>query len=312
MLLSIIIPTYNRSNELIKNLSSLIKYISELDEWEEIEIICGDNNSLKEHKDKIKNYLNNYKNRVNIFFHSSNIGYENNLLFLLKKSIGEYVMLLGDDDYISFDYLQLVLSYLRTNKFGAIIPNCYSINEVGEKINRERDEINNDKFLRKVKDIRFIVKAHQLSGLVFRKEGVYDNYKKNVKSNLYPQIYFIGYSLMKEDGVHITRYPVRNTVIKKKNFSYQNDHLFGEIAKSVDPIQLNTSQKKSLIEYVINYNFERIYNRYTMLHPIWFANEVINKYDISILFKILIIRGYIKSSPIFIKQFFKKIIKINP
>jgi len=308
MLLSILIPTYNRSKQLIQNLGQLIQYVTDIGGWNDIEIVCSDNNSIPKHKDAIISFDQIYNDKVKFYYQIENIGFEKNLLFLLQNCNGIFVMLLGDDDYISHDYLALIIRYLKTNKYGAIFPNCYSVDESGEPVADIRDAIMVDRHLEKRKDISLVVKAHQLSGLVFRKEGTYESYSKNVKSNLYPQIYFMGYNLLKEDGVHITRYPVMNTVIEKKNFEYHWDNLFGEIAKSVDAIKLGVNEKTILIKYVINYNFERIYNRYSVLHPHVFVKQVVFGYDISFLFKKLLLYGFIKSYPVFIKQFFGKAI----
>lgn len=307
MLLSILIPTYNRSRELIKNITQLIQYISILQRWNEIEIVCADNNSDDQCRENLRKFFADNKSKIVTYFHSKNIGFEKNLLFLLKNCSGKYVMLLGDDDYISFDYLKLVLEYLNTQKISAIFPNCYSVNENGIRISDTRDAICGDRILQQVEDIKYVVKAHQLSGLVFEKSGVYESYINSVKSNLYPQMYFMGFNLLRGNGVHITRFPVINTVIEKKNFDYQFDHLFGEIAKSVEAIDLEYHKKIEFLNYVISYNFERIFNRYTILHPYKLINKVIFKYQVSPLFKKLIIIGLLKSYSIFIKQFLKKV-----
>lgn len=305
--MSILIPTYNRSRALIKNITQLIGYISILQRWNDIEIVCADNNSEDQCRVDLSNFFEKNKSRVTSYFHSTNIGFEKNLLFLLKNCSGEYVMLLGDDDYISFDYLKLVLEYLNTKKYSAIFPNCYSVNDNGIRISDTRDVISEDRILNQVEDIRFVVKAHQLSGLVFEKSGAYESYINNVKSNLYPQMYFMGFNLLRGNGLHITRFPVINTVIEKKNFDYRYDHLFGEMAKSVDAIDLEYDKKIEFLNYVISYNFERVYNKYTILHPYKLIYKVIYQYQVSPLFKRLIIIGLLKSYPIFIKQFLKKI-----
>ena len=94
MLLSILIPTLNRSNALIKNIKMLDEYICKNNLADEIEIIVSDNGSELKDIQIIKEYIPNVKCRCLFYFQDHNIGFENNIMtipyfctFLMKEWI---------------------------------------------------------------------------------------------------------------------------------------------------------------------------------------------------------------------------------
>ena len=92
--LSICIPSYENSDILEKNVLNLCRQLGEVNfRWE---IIIGLNYSEKEPYDNIKN-LNNSK--IKVFIHKSNLGFGKNLFFTINQATGQYILLLGDDDF---------------------------------------------------------------------------------------------------------------------------------------------------------------------------------------------------------------------
>ena len=79
-ILTIGIPTFNRSAVLIKN----IDYILSLDILDKIELLVIDNNS---HDDTFNILCSKYKNKFNFIKNESNVGFSKNTikLFLLDK-----------------------------------------------------------------------------------------------------------------------------------------------------------------------------------------------------------------------------------
>lgn len=296
MLLSIIIPTLNRGDAVIENIHLLERYIVDNDLLDDVEIIVSDNDSDKEEKQKVKKFVSSVKCKSKFYFQNKNIGFENNLLFMLEKCNGKFAMTLGDDDYLDIELFRTIISYLRTDEYKTIICNFYLIDENSNTISQPRDPIVEDVIITQ-NDFRFSSKAHQMSCLVFSTIGLMDAYRINCKSTLYPQVYFVGYSLSLGKGVHITRFPYKCTSIEKKNFDYHFDNLFGEICVAYDCLPfVSLSNKRYTIKYFLKSEYDRFINRNTFFHPIRFIIMVLTKYRISTLFKSMIIRFFIIES----------------
>lgn len=114
ILLSILIPTYNRVEYLKKNLTILFEQINpQLKDV--VEILVSDNCS----EDRTIEYLDSIENvKLNFEYWSNekNIGPDANFLKLIKKSKGKFLWLFGDDEFLLEDALENVISYLKENK----------------------------------------------------------------------------------------------------------------------------------------------------------------------------------------------------
>ena len=236
-LLDILIPTLNRDKELIMNLKRINEYILRNHYENDIGVIISDNGSVEESFSCLKHYLENeFTCNYKLFRQKLNIGIEKNILFLLEQSSAIYVMTLGDDDYFTEEYLKTVVDYLKKGKIRGVIPNYYSVDSSGKRINDySRDPIAEDKIYDK-RSLWISEKGHQLSCVVFAREGVLESYLGNVKPNVYPFIYFIAFNLKAGEIVHVTRYPFANTVLKKKNWDYKKDNLMGQLVIVFDAL----------------------------------------------------------------------------
>jgi hypothetical protein len=136
-----------------------------------------------------------------------------------------------------------------------------------------------------------------MSCLIFLTEGLYDAYKKYCKKTLYPQVFFVGYNMIFGKGVHITRFPYKNTVLDKKNFNYDFDNLLGEICVAYDCIPINNKKdKKKYLKYFAKCERDRFIGKNTFFKPIKFIKKVKKDYFISNTFKRIIINYYIIES----------------
>lgn len=304
MLLTIAIPTFNRAETLSKNLLHLDTICSKLKCKDEVEILISDNGSEEYQKSFLKEFI--LKFGVRYYFQDKNIGFESNCLFLLDQANGEYIMLLGDDDFLSLKYLERVLYYCRNKMINAIIPNYYNIDENGNFFKGLRDPETEDYLCEGMKALKLVVKAHQMSGIVFKSEGVKESYIINVKSNVYPQLYFLGYNILKGKVVHITKYPLKVTTTNKKNFSYDFDYLFGDIARSIDGLTFSGSkEKKELEKYIAKFFCIRFCNKNTLMNPFYYIYIVKSKYNISSQFQKIIIKEFLSGYIRFIIKFLK-------
>lgn len=252
MILSILIPTYNRSHFLLKNLEMLTDYIRALRLIGEIEIIVSNNKSIDNTDIKVKTFIrNNNEIEIKYFLQENNIGLERNALFTLKQSESEYVMFLGDDDFIELDYLKTAIEKLKSYpSISCIIPSNSNIDLNGDFLSFGRDFKIKSSYTKKgfKNCLKNSWRGHQLSGLVLRNDKIYVNYLKDKVSNIYPFIYFVSLSCLNGDTYHLTDYPVKITQPgqEKKDWGYGDDGLINEIFDNYIKLPLNNIQKTLL------------------------------------------------------------------
>lgn len=254
--LDILIPTYNRIEDLKKNINFLYNYIKKNSYESSVKIIISDNASQDNTYNEIVELCqnnNSLKNIIKLFKQDKNIGLEKNALFTLEKSESDYIMYLGDDDYISENYLKEVIIKLSNNReIGVVIPSFYNILPTGEKLNVGRDLNEKSKIYKKgfYNCLSNSWRGHQLSGIILKREGLLESYKKNKIQNIYPFIYFVGISCLKYKTYHLTKYPIQVTQVEqeKKDWGYGMDGLISDIFDNYIKMNELSYLQKTLLE----------------------------------------------------------------
>ncbi|MBE6105122.1 glycosyltransferase [Anaerovibrio lipolyticus] len=95
-LLTIGIPTYNRSKYLDRCLGAVL---SDIGNDDSIEVLVSDNASKDNTAEVLARYKSLYSN-LRVVHQKENIGGTNNFSYIWEHAAGEYVNLIGDDDYI--------------------------------------------------------------------------------------------------------------------------------------------------------------------------------------------------------------------
>ncbi len=113
-LVTIAIPTYNRADGYLKQtIQSAVNQT-----YSNIEIIVSDNFSTDNTEMVVKSFNDS---RINYFKHSRNIGYNNNVNFCVKQALGDYLLMLHDDDLIDHDFVDVCLKAVNyTTDIGII------------------------------------------------------------------------------------------------------------------------------------------------------------------------------------------------
>lgn len=276
--LTIVIPTYNRSESLKINIKLLEEAIEILGVGQLVNILISDNHS--DDVEKTKLYVKCYEN-VRLVIQDKNIGAEQNYRYVVDAAGTDWVMLLGDDDYIFMDYLRKVMNYINDEAVNAIVPNFYPVDASGVQLGGARDKCAPDKRYNKG-DLSIMFKGHQMSGLCFRKNnGLIPCYDRNARKNPYAEIYFLAYNMLRGDTIHITETPLRNTVIPKKNWDYSVDNLFGELLKNVYGLGLTPEQEDVLLDNLFRKEFvDRVCHLGNYLHPFKIMKRI-EGYDLS-------------------------------
>ena len=107
---SILIPSFNRPNYLVKCIDSILE-----SNFKDFEIIISDDNSPL--KKEIAKIIKPYLKRGVIRFYSQEINLKEpeNKNFLINKAKGEYNIFLGDDDILLPNSLSILYSYIVKN-----------------------------------------------------------------------------------------------------------------------------------------------------------------------------------------------------
>ena len=249
MLLDILIPTYNRQQELKKNVLLLIDAISQLHLEDQVQLMISDNCSTDGTTGVISQIQKNTTVRCMLFMQKENIGLEKNAVFLLAKSTSQFVMFLGDDDYLQIKYLDKVVDYLTKGDITCIIPSFLAKTSEGQVVGaRSLGKMKNyKKGPQSVYESALL--GHQLSGLTFLRENTLDKYLENEHyRNIYLWIFFVGYNCLRGNSVHLTEYPVDVTVGEKKDWNYGQDALFNEKIKNI-PLLYPSGWNRFMLEY---------------------------------------------------------------
>jgi glycosyltransferase involved in cell wall biosynthesis len=253
MLLSILIPTYNRAKPLKKNLYMIEKYINENDLIDDIKIIISNNCSTDNTKQVIDQFYNQTDIKADRYSQNDNLGLEGNALFVLEKADTEYVMYLSDDDFLDENYIVNLVDKLKSNKeFYCVLPSIQPVRPNGEYMNPGRDMEKNSKTYEKgfSNCLENSWRGHQLTGVTFKRDGTYASYRKNNVSNIYPFIYFVAYNCLRGKTWHLTDYPVEVTVAiqEDKDWGYEEDGLISEIFDNYKKLDNITSLQRSKLE----------------------------------------------------------------
>ena len=112
-LISICIPSYNRSAELKSLLESIDTRHSGLIQI----VICEDRSPAR---DEVAKVVENYKTTTNYpvkyIENEENLGYDKNLKALIYHAEGEYIMYMGDDDMFIPNALNKYIEFLLENR----------------------------------------------------------------------------------------------------------------------------------------------------------------------------------------------------
>lgn len=110
--LSICVPTYNRSTMLLELLDSIYEQVK--GKYEKcVEVAISDNCSTDDTQEKIVEYIEHHKGFAIVYSRNeTNIGPDRNYIQCVKIASGDYAWIMGSDDKINDDVLEMVLKQL--------------------------------------------------------------------------------------------------------------------------------------------------------------------------------------------------------
>lgn len=233
-MIDILMPTYNRSNFLKKNILLLEKQIVENKLSSCFRILVSDNRSEDDTWETLNSLKGEVSTKLEVYRQSENIGLEPNAIFLLEKAEEEYVMYLGDDDYIPEGYLSFVVETIKNENAYCVIPGysgLYPDGVVKPSRNADFDVKRFEPGFTTVCEVSHF--GHQLSGLVTRKESLYEEYiKDSKKRNIYPFIFFVSYCALRGVTYYAPKFQILVSQGNSKDWNYDASGLLLDIFRN--------------------------------------------------------------------------------
>lgn len=119
-LLSIGIPTYNRSHYLEECLESIKIQLSRNSTLSEsVEVVISDNCSTDETAKIAEKYRNQFKN-FKYFVSKSNVGGDQNIFTVVQKSTGKYCWHVGDDDLVVNGAIEFICNSIKDDEYDVV------------------------------------------------------------------------------------------------------------------------------------------------------------------------------------------------
>lgn len=116
-LLSICIPTYNRSANLDRCLNTILP---QLEAGAPVEVLVSDNASSDDTPDVVKRYADRYP-FLKYSRNSENIGGDRNIYRVMRQARGKFIKMQGDDDYCEEGTLMPLIDIVRNHRDCGII-----------------------------------------------------------------------------------------------------------------------------------------------------------------------------------------------
>ncbi len=247
MLLEILIPTYNRINYLKKNIETISKIVKELDLTDSVSIFISDNCSTDDTESVINSIIGK-SDLLQITYHrqKTNLGYLLNFKYLIENCNSEYFMLLGDDDYPDFKYIEQSISIIKADKTAfCILPAVQAIDEDGKIMKGGRDlNCIQSRWKKGFENLyENSLRAHQISGIILKNSGIKRKFEDAFIQNLYPQIFLTGLACLSGDTIHIPQYPMKVTQTVKKDWKYDRTGLLCDIFENYAKLGLTQYER---------------------------------------------------------------------
>jgi glycosyltransferase involved in cell wall biosynthesis len=118
--LTIGIPTYNGSEFIAETIESiLVNLYPEIEK--RVEILVSDNGSSDNTAEIVSGYVKKYPRLISYYRNDHNIGFDANVDAVFRRAKGEYVEVLGDDDFLEKGALKKIFWTLETQSDIAVI-----------------------------------------------------------------------------------------------------------------------------------------------------------------------------------------------
>lgn len=261
-LLTIAIPTFNRSGYLDLNLQQLLDNYNELEKPEELQIIVSDNAS----NDSTQKIINKYIEiglPILSLKNSKNIGFDGNFDSCLSNAKGKYFWIFGDDELLFNNVLKNIIAILNNNDVGCVYlsgisyENTFYLSKYDMIPNEKIEIITSQEYIKKINYyITFC------TGNIFNRNYLSDNFdsKKFLGSNLNQVHWYL--NVLNNHNKHI--------VLKEKYFFIKSNNTGGYKLFQTFSTNFNKILKENLDEREVRFINNKLINEF---FPIFLGNS---------------------------------------
>jgi glycosyltransferase involved in cell wall biosynthesis len=239
-LLSVCVLTHNRAALLAQCLESI-----SLQANASVEVVVSDNASTDNTREVVRGFQ---QKMDNLFYYrnDADLGGELNVFAVIGRARGEYVFLLGDDDLLTENALELVgRALLRGSAAGSgrtsrgSIGVVLSSRRIADIVSGRRlpplEYFPEDRCFTPGAEalLGLFLPAHGLSGIVIRRNLIDLDGARRYLGSLYPQMYIVGRALKNAYGLYL-KAPLVTVRLNAGNFwEYTSDFMTGYIIRMI-------------------------------------------------------------------------------
>jgi len=246
-LLTISIPTYNRSFFLDELLSCLLdQCVSN----SKIELLVSDNDSSDETPSIVKAYIDRGLG-IRYLRNTANIGADRNFLQCFEKARGKYVWIIGDDDVVTPGAIGKIITYLEANEYNLIYVNSYAF---GGSMSAKR--VKSYRAPKVIKDAQVFARAIHIfftfiSGNIINKDHVMSFNQKELSSLVGTNLVQLGWTYAALNDYERGLYIHEELVGMRTNNTggYMLSQVFGANLKNITEDRL---QDRTIARSIIN------------------------------------------------------------
>ncbi len=216
-ILSLCIPTWNRSTFLRCSLERLLPQVKEIN-VEELEIIVSDNASDDDTPEVVSEFINR---GIPITYNRNkeNLGADGNFLKCIQMACAKYVFLLGDDDVFLPGALSKIITILKSGDYGLV--HIHKYKKLREIEYKKYNDVNT--FFGQIS-----IWITFMSGNVFLREA-YDKIatpEKYMRTNLLQTPFYIQSGLLRKENLIINQVLFEYSLDGESNGGYNFYHVF--------------------------------------------------------------------------------------
>lgn len=230
---SIVIPTYNRANDLRRCLHSALAI-----DCDDMEIIVSDNASPDNTQEVIKEFNDP---RIRAFRQKENIYGDPNFLFIIEEAAGEWIITLTDDDWILPQAVSVIRAAVAAN------PNVGFILSPLRQIDANNRLMGDHLALSVPQDnpgqptlysfpagpdslCTLFWHGHIFTRWIMRKDIIdLEGYKKQIGKHAYAIMWMTSKALLNTDTIYTTHHVATHRVFNETFWSYPDDYMYGGV-----------------------------------------------------------------------------------
>ncbi|MCP4440191.1 MAG: glycosyltransferase family 2 protein [Aureispira sp.] len=236
MLIDILIPTYNRAKDLVKNLKITEQLLTNEKLLDKCQIIVIDNCSTDSTQEDVLAFKAENKH-VALYYdrNTENIGLERNVVKTLATATSDHVLFVGDDDFLVEGYLTYCIQKVTENReLGCIIPGIAALYEDGS-LQNGRNESFDEKLFPAGYDTMYQYShfGHSMAGLLLKRDHLEAQYEAiGENRNIYLFVYFVTNRLMQYPFLYAPKFKIQVTAFNAKDWSYNEVGLLDVVYKN--------------------------------------------------------------------------------